>query len=196
MSFAQTSKGKNAMKTQLDAVRSAITNIIASISIDTESSRKLKSFLQQTSASGDADDLSLKNFQPQAKMVAYESKSGTILQTIKDMQSKAEAELSDLRKKEMGETHNFKMTSSGINGEIEHNREMLASATSAKAGAQEALATAQGDLVETQKTKAADEAYSANLKTECESTAKEWADRQQSAKEEIGAIEKAKEILM
>merc|ERR1719399_1406254 len=197
MALAQ-SNSRGAIKHQLDAVRSAITSVIGAISIDTESSRKLKSFLQQTSqsSSSDSDDLSLKAFQPQAKMVAYESKSGGILQTIKDMQSKAEAELSDLRKKEMGEAHNFKVLSQGLNGEIEHNRDKLAAATSAKSGAEEALSTAQGDLVETQKTKAADEEYSTNLKTECEETATSWADRQKSAKEEMAAIEKAKEILV
>jgi len=184
------------MKAQLDAVRSAITNIIASISINTESSRKLKSFLQQTSASGDADDLSLKNFQPQAKMVAYESKSGGILQTVKDMQSKAESELSDLRKKEMGEAHNFKVLEQGLNGEIAHSMDKLSAAKSAKSAAAETQGTAEGDLAETSKTKAADEEYSSTLKTECEETASAWAERQKSAKEEMGAIDKAKEILV
>merc|ERR1719321_907864 len=179
------------MKRQLDAVRAAMPAVLGAVSIDTESRRKLKSFLQQTSGSTDNDDLTLKNFQPQAKMVAYESKSGGILQTVKDMQSKAEGELSDLRKKEMGEAHNFKVLEQGLNGEIAHSQDKLSSATSAKAAATEALGTAEGDLAETSKTKAADEAYSANLKTECEETAFGWSERQKSAKEEMGAIEKA-----
>merc|ERR1719261_1860610 len=114
----QTGKKQEANK-QLQAVRQALSAVIDGISVETESKRKLKSFLQ--SATGDNDDLTLK--QPQAKMVAYESKSGGILQTVKDMQEKAEAELSDLRRKETGEAHNFKMVSSSINGEIEHDRE-------------------------------------------------------------------------
>merc|ERR1719199_256112 len=102
------------------------------VSIDTESHRRLKAFLQQTTASDqtDSDDLSLKASmaQPQAKMVAYESKSGGILQTVKDMQAKAEGELSDLRKKEMGEAHNFKMVEQGLNAEITHNQEATSAA--------------------------------------------------------------------
>merc|ERR1719399_2721914 len=197
MALAQ-SNSRGAIKHQLDAVRSAITSVIGAISIDTESSRKLKSFLQQTSqsSSSDSDDLSLKAFQPQAKMVAYESKSGGIIQTVKDMQAKAEEELSALRKKEMGEAHNFKVLEQGLNGEIEHSKEKLAAATSAKSAAAEAQSTAEGDLAETSKTKAADEEYSSNLKTECEETASAWAERQKSAKEEMGAIDKAKEILV
>merc|ERR1719191_1456193 len=184
MSFAQTNRG--AVKQQLEAVRSAMTSILGAVSIDTESRRKLRSFLQSTSGDASNDDLSLKNFQPQAKMVAYDSKSGGILQTVKDMQSKAEAELSDLRKKEMGEAHNFKVLEQGLNGEIAHNQDKLSSATSAKAAATETLGQAEGDLAETSKTKAADEEYSASLKTECETAAFEWSEREKSAKEEMG----------
>merc|ERR1719324_1101815 len=154
------------------------------------------SFLQQNTA--DTDDLSLHSAlaQPQAKMVAYESKSGGIIQTVKDMQAKAEEELSALRKKEMGDAHEFKVLEQGLNGEIEHGKEKLSAATKAKAAAEEAQSNAEGDLAETTKTKAADEEYSTNLKTECEETATSWADRQKSAKEEMAAIEKAKEILV
>merc|ERR1719443_1157464 len=164
-------------KKELEGVKLALSSVINAVNIDLESSRKLKSFLQQQQGSADTDDLSLHNAlaQPQAKMVAYESKSGGIIQTVKDMQAKAEEELSALRKKEMGDAHEFKVLEQGLNGEIEHGKEKLSAAT---------------------KTKAAAEEYSANLKTECETTAAEWAERQKSAKEEMAAIEKAKEILV
>merc|ERR1719305_195508 len=106
------------------------------------------------------------------------------------MQAKAEAELSDLRKKEMTDAHEFKMIESNLEAEISHNSEKTATATKAKASAEESQATAEGDLAETTKTKAADEAYSATLKTECELAATEWASRQASAKEEMAAIDK------
>merc|ERR1719158_2417791 len=81
------------------------------------------------------------------------------------------------------------MIESNLEAEISHNSEKTATATKAKA-------TAEGDLAETTKTKAADEEYSATLKTECEMAASEWSARQASAKEEMGAIDKAKEILI
>merc|ERR1719460_1513441 len=165
MAFLQGGKKREAKK-QLKAVNMALTAVINAISIDTDSSRKLKSFLQQSSADTENDDLTL--HQPQAKMVAYESKSGGIIQTVKDMQAKAEGELSDLRKKEMADAHEFKMLDSSLNNEISHNTEKIATATKTKASAEEAQATAEGDLAETTKTKAADEEYSATLKTECE----------------------------
>merc|ERR1719271_1588169 len=119
MALLQGGKRKEAKK-ELKAVTMALTSIVGAISIDTESTRKLKSFLQQTNTDSDSDDLSLK--QPQAKMVAYESKSGGIIQTVKDMQAKTEAELSDLRKKDISDAHDFKMIESGLNGEIAHNQ--------------------------------------------------------------------------
>jgi len=192
MAFMQGGKKREA-KRQLKAVNMALTAIVAGISIDTESTRKLKSFLQQTSAESDNDDLTLR--QPQAKMVAYESKSGGIIQTVKDMQAKAEGELSELRKKEMADAHEFSMLESSLKSEISHTSEKHGSAIKAKASAEETQAGAEGDLAETEKTKAADEEYSATLKTECETAASEWAARQASAKEEMAAIEKAKEIL-
>merc|ERR1719235_2952014 len=96
----------------------------------------------------------------------------------------------------MADTHEFKMLESSLSGEISHNAEKTATATKAKAGAEESESKATGDLAETTKTKAADEEYSATLKTECETAASEWAARQKSAKEEMAAIEKAKEILV
>merc|ERR1719387_2943776 len=87
------------------------------------------------------------------------------------------------------------MLESSLTAEISHTKEKLGAATKAKAAATETQASAEGDLAETTKTKAADEEYSATLKTECETAASEWAERQKSAKEEMAAIEKAKEIL-
>jgi hypothetical protein len=190
MAFMQVGKKQEAQK-QLEAVRSALSSVIAGVSIETESKRKLKSFLQQTST--DNDDLTLK--QPQAKMIAYESKSGTILQTIKDMQAKAEAELGDLRKKDISDAHDFKMIESGLTAEISHDNEKLGAAKSAKSAAEMALASAKGDLVAATKTKQADTAYSTSLETECEMAANEWEARQKSATEETAAIDKASEIL-
>merc|ERR1719502_2161929 len=122
----------------LEGVKLALSSIIGAIGIDTESHRKLKSFLQQ--GSEDTDDLSLHLAQPQAKQVAYESKSGGIIQTVKDMQAKAESELSDLRKKEMADAHEFKMLEQSLSGEISHNSEKTATATKAKASAEESQA--------------------------------------------------------
>merc|ERR1719327_535267 len=177
----------------LKAVKMVMSSFLAGIAIDTDSTRKLKSFIQTTNSDSDENDLTLK--QPQAKQVAYESKSGGIIEAVKEMQAKAEGELSELRKKEMADAHEFKMLEQSLSGEISHSKDKLSAATKAKAAAEETQSTSEGDLVATKKTKAADEEYSTTLKTECETAASEWAARQESAKAEMAAIDKASEIL-
>merc|ERR1719240_1434134 len=192
MSFVQTKAGHKKMADIVDALKS----MIDAQWVDVGSRRKLKSFLQAaTAAKEDADD-DLSFDQPQAKMVAYESSSGGIVKTIEEMQGKAEDTLSDLRKKEMSDAQAFAMLESGLKDEIAHGEEKLSTATKGKAANEQAKEDASGKLVETEKSKAADEEYASTLKTECESKAAEWEARQKSAADEMAAIEKAKDILV
>lgn len=131
--------------------------------------------------------------QPQVK--AFETHTNGIVGTIEEMQSKAEATVSDLRKKEMNEAHNYDMLAQNLNDEIEHGKGKLSQAQLNKGVAQQELGEAKGNLVETEKSKASDEQYSATLKSECEAKAAEWSERQKAAREEMMAISKAKEIL-
>jgi len=192
MSFAQTAQGQK----KIAAVVAALKNIIQAEWVDVGSRRKLKSFLQATAQAKEDEDDDLSISQPQAKQVAYESSSGGIVKAVEEMQGKAEDTLSDLRKKEMGDAQNFAMLEQGLKDEIKHGEEKLSTATSGKAANEEAKQDASGKLVETQKSKAADEEYAGTLKTECEAKASEWEARQKSAAEEMGAIEKAKTILV
>merc|ERR1719214_362402 len=175
---------------------SALSTIIDAQWVGSGSRRTLKSFLQSAAAAKEDEDDDLSLTQPQAKMVAYESSSVGIVKTIEEMQGKAEDTLSDLRKKEMSDAQAFAMLESGLKDEIAHGGDKLSTAKSGKAMNEESKATASGKLVETEKSKAADEEYAGTLKTECESKASEWEARQKSATEEMGAIEKAKDILV
>merc|ERR1719460_2908102 len=192
MSFAQTAQGKK----KIAAVVAGLKNIIEAEWVDVGSKRKLKSFLQAAAQAKEDEDDDLSLTQPQAKQVAYESSSGGIVKTIEEMQGKAEDTLSGLRKKEMGDAQAFAMLESGLKDEISHGEEKLSTATKSKAANAQAKEDASGKLVETTKSKAADEEYAGTLKTECEAKAAEWEARQKSAAEEMGAIEKAKTILV
>merc|ERR1719502_1295623 len=174
----------------------ALNQIVEAAWVSAGSRKTMKSFLQSVAAAKESEDDDLSFTQPQAKMVAYESSSGGIVSAIEEMQGKAEDTLSDLRKKEMGDAQNFAMLEQGLKDEIKHGEEKLSTATKSKAANEQAKETASGKLVETQKSKAADEEYAGTLKTECEAKASEWEARQKSAAEEMGAIEKAKQILV
>jgi len=192
MSFAQ---GSSQQK-KVSAAITALSNIVDAEWLDVRSRRSLKSFLQATAQAKESEDDDLSLSQPQAKQVAYESSSGGIVKTVEEMQGKAEDTLSALRKKDMSDTHSFAMVESGLNDEIKHANQKLGSAKSSKSSNEEKQASATGKLGETQKSKAADESYSATLKSECDQKADDWSERQKSAKDEMGAIDKASEILV
>merc|ERR1719159_555092 len=192
LSFAQTASGHK----KITAVVDALKQMVEAQWLEAGSKRKLKSFLQAQAQAKEDEDDDLSFDQPQAKQVAYESSSGGIVKTVEEMQGKAEDTLSDLRKKEMGDAQNFAMLEQGLKDEVSHGEDKLSTATKSKAANEEAKETASGKLVETTKSKAADEEYAGTLKTECEAKASEWEARQKSATEEMGAIDKAKEILV
>merc|ERR1719235_761405 len=194
MSFAQGSRGANnkGMKQAVDALKT----IVEAAWLEEGSKRKLMSFLQAAAQAKDAEDDDLSLDQPQAKQVAYESSSGSIVKTVEEMQGKAEDQLSDLRKKEMSDSQDFEMLSQSLNDEITHGKEKLSTAAKGKAANEQMESDSSEKLVETKKSKAADEEYAGTLKTECEAKSAEWDARQKSAKAEMGAIDKAKEILV
>merc|ERR1719217_1711602 len=191
--FAQMRGGRMDQKS-MQAIQ-AIGTIIESQWVGAGTRKTLKSFLQSSAQAKEAADDDLTFDQPQAKQVAYESSSGGIIQTVEEMQGKAEDTLSELRKKEMTENQSFQMLEGGLKNEISHAKEKLSANTKLKAGATQASEEASGELTETEKTKAADEEYVTTLKQECQSKAVEFEETMKSGKAEIAAIEKASTIL-
>jgi len=192
-SFLQTPAG-HLDKKSFQAIQ-AIGTMIESQWVTAGSRKTLKSFLQSAAQAKDSEDDEFALDQPQAKQVAYESSSGNIIQTIEEMQGKAEDTLSELRKKEMSESQEFQMLEGGLKNEISHGKSKLSANTKLKAESEQASQEASGELAETEKTKAADEAYIETMKQECQAKAVEYEETMKSGKAEIGAIEKATQIL-
>jgi chromosome segregation ATPase len=134
-------------------------------------------------------------FQPQGKTVAYESSSGGILDTIADMQGKAEESLSGTRKDEMEGAHAYALVKQGLEDEIKVANKQLSEATLTRSSTEEELHTAEASLSKTEETLAGDTKYLEELKQSCTMKATEWAARQKQAAEETAAIQKAKDIL-
>merc|ERR1719443_646387 len=151
----------------------------------------VQSLLQSQAASGDED----MSFQPQATAAAYASQSSGILDTIADMQEKAEESLSSARKDEMESQHAYAMLKQGLEDEIKVAKKQLGESQLTKSTTEEELHSAETALTETKETLAADEKYLSEVKQDCETKAKEWAMRQKQAGEETAAIEKAKDVL-
>jgi len=148
--------------------------------------------LIQSQTSADDEDLSL---QPQASTAAFTSQGGGILDTLKDMQGKAEGTLSDSRGTEMKANHAFALLKQSLETEIKSNKDRKNAASTEKSAHTQALSEAQTQLSATQATLASDETYLRDLNTNCAAKAAEWEERQKSAAGEMAAIAKAKEIL-
>jgi len=138
------------------------------------------------------EDLSLA---PQATTAAFESQGGGILDTLKDMQEKAESSLSDARKEEMSASHAYEMLKSSLETELSTMNKRKSAATEEKSANEETKAKASEDKASTEETVAADTKFLKELEESCANKAAEWDARQKSASGELGAIDKAKEIL-
>jgi chromosome segregation ATPase len=193
MSFVQTKKGQRPGHKDLKLALQAISKMIDAAWVTSGNKRNLKAFLQSQAKAGEDDDLSIS--QPQATVTAYESKSGGIVEEIEEMKQKAEETLSDARQTEMKENHNYNMIAQSLNDAISLLKEKLSDAKSSKAASTEENGKAKAELTETEKSKAADETYVATLTQDCSATHLQWEERQASAKGEMAAIDKAKEIL-
>ena len=87
------------------------------------------------------------------------------------------------------------MLKQSIEMELSTMQKRMAAATAERSSTEETMHAASEELEETKKSKAADEAYLADLKMDCAAKAKEWDERQKSVAEELAAIAKAKDIL-
>merc|ERR1719473_1430572 len=65
----------------------------------------------------------------QAAVQAYESKGASIIETLQDMQSKAEASLSDARKTEMEQKHAFQMLQQSLQTDLKQMNSRMSDAS-------------------------------------------------------------------
>jgi predicted nucleic acid-binding Zn-ribbon protein len=192
--FAQGASGaKTRKQKEVEVAVKVLSKIIDSGSIRTGTARQIEGLLQ--TGSMEKDDLSFRHGQPQATQVAYESKSGGIVEKIEELKEEAEESLSSTRSSEMKAVQDFKMLEQSLSNGITVGNDQISTAKSALGLTTEELNKAKGDLGETEASKAADEKTLAELKHDCEESAANWAQRQESARAEMGAINKAIEVL-
>jgi len=194
--IVQLKKGASLMQVQkrLQPFADALGKIVDATSINTARKRALGAFLQ--SQSEDKEDADLTLNAPQASVdIGGGGHSGGIMQTLEDMKSKAEGQLSDVRKAAMESKYNYDMTKMSVTQEAKNLNDQLGSATATKAATAEAKGKAEGELAETQNSKKASEELLQTTQMDCEAKASEWEARQKDAADEMGAIAKAKEIL-
>jgi len=192
MSFAQLPEGAKGKKSIEVAVK-VLSKIIDSGRISTGTRRQIEGLLQ--TGNMESNEFSFRHGQPQAKQVAYESKSGGIVEKIEEMKEEAEETLTGARAEETKAAQDFDMLEQSLNNGITVANDKISTAKSASGLTTEELNKAKEDLGTTESSKAADEKALAELKHDCENAAAAWAERQESARAEMAAINKAIEVL-
>jgi len=183
--FLQSDKSKE----DLNKLAAGLQAIVQASWVNTAQKSVVQSLLQTQDGDEDLD------LQPQATAAAFSSQGGGILDTLKDMQEKAESSLSSARKTEMEQQHAYAMLKQSLETELATMKKRMSAASTEKSETEEAKNTAEEKKAATEKTVAADTKYLEELKQSCAAKAQEWDERQKTAAEEMATIEKAKSIL-
>merc|ERR1719377_180755 len=155
-------------KAEISLMASSLSKVVEASWVTDQQRSVLQSLLQSQSEDTD-EDLSLA---PQATAASYSGHSDGILDTISDMEAKAESSLSTTRKNEMEAAHAFALLKQSLEGEISTMKKQLSEAMQQKSATEEDLHAAEGALAETQKTLADDEKYLEELTASCSAKAR------------------------
>merc|ERR1719493_514734 len=147
--------------------------------------------LVQSQQSDDADDLALGA--PSA--AAYKTHSTGILDVLEDLKEKAEGQLSDLRKAESNNRHNFQMLKQSLEDQAAADTKDKDDEMAAKASATESKVSAESDLDAASKSLASSKQQLATAQATCLSVAADHEATVAARKEELGVIAQAKKIL-
>merc|ERR1719296_658578 len=174
----------------MGAAIQAISAILDAASFPSKDQAKLSAFLQAQQAD-ESDDMDA----DAPAGAVYKSHSGGILDVLEDLKEKAEAELSDLRKAEVNTRHNFEMLKQSLEDQAAADTKDMDDEKANKGAAEEAKATAEGDLAVTNKDLANSKEQLATAQATCVQVAADHETTVAARKEELGVIAQARKIL-
>jgi len=181
-------------KKDITSVAQALNMLVDSTGISTAEGKRLTALVQsfqKTQSSNDDADAASGSPDP----AAYEGKSDDIINTLENLQAKAEAKLSELRTDETSARHNFEMLKQSLSDEMSlANRDMDA-AKKNKAEIKERKATAKGELKTTIQDLKSDTEALHELKQVCIAKSQDFEASMKSRKEEIKALAHAMSIM-
>merc|ERR1719443_1377886 len=190
MSFIQARGGKMSAKDGevLNAVIQSLGQIVEA-SFVTQKQKDHIAALLQTSADAQ-EDAEL------GSGAMGEGGVNAILDTLKEMEDKAEASLTEVRKGESEGQMNGAMLKQGLENEIKNMKKEKDESTSKSASTAAALAQAEKDIAVEKNGLAEDEKYLRDLKRDCQSRAGDFEVEAKDNQAELKALEAAKAILL
>merc|ERR1719161_2991357 len=190
--------GLSKLKTMMNHAPGAAASLIQTMATKISSKHvksTLLSFLAESESSERmlAKDVGLDVTAPEAAV--YEGQSGGIIDMMEQLQAKLEDEKETLEKEEASARHSSDMMQQSLTDKIEGDVATRSSKVSQKKGKEQAVATAKGELAETQATLAEDTKYLEDLKELYETKKSDYAARQELRQGELEALDKAIEII-
>ena len=125
------------------SVIDALNVMVQASSINSADATKLTALVQNSQNSDDAEDI-IAAGAPAATV--YKSHSGSIVETLEDLKSKAESQLAEARQTEATASRNFQMLQQSLEDEMKFNAQDLEASKSALTETQGQLTTDTADL--------------------------------------------------
>jgi len=173
------------------SLQAAFAVMVKGFDLSNADGNRLGAFVQQLSDDGDADE------EPGAPDAAtYESKSGSIVETLEGLLEKAESQLDTLRSSENTKKNNFDMLRQSLTDEVKFGNKEKDDATKSLAKSGETKASAQGDLAVTSKDLSGDKQDLAQTHQDCMSKAEEFEEQTKQRGEELKALAMAKKAVV
>merc|ERR1719401_1459709 len=174
-----------------NTVAQALRVMVDASLMSTADAGRLTAFVQ--SRAEDADDDSEAGAPAAA---VYKGQGGDIIETLKSLKDKAEAQLDDARKTETTNLHTFEQLKQSLSDEIKFANKDLDDAKKALAASAEAKSTAEGELAVTSKALAADTDSKAELHQSSMTKAEDYEAEAKSRGEELKALAEAKKVIV
>merc|ERR1719387_2658208 len=174
----------------LDNLIKSLSAVVDAAALPSADKRKLLGLVQSQQSAGADDE---ETGAPAAAV--YKTSSTGVVDVLEDLKEKAEEQLSSLRTAEATASHNFDMMKQSLEDEIAADTKAMDAEKATKAAAEEAKATAEGDLSVTVKTLEDGEAALEEIHTSCMRTAADHEATVASRGEELAVLAKAKAIL-
>jgi len=174
------------------SVIDALNVMVQASSINSADATKLTALVQNSQNSDDAEDI-IAAGAPAATV--YKSHSGSIVETLEDLKSKAESQLAEARQTEATASRNFQMLQQSLEDEMKFNAQDLEASKSALTETQGQLTTDTADLKMTKDALAEDTAALENTKQDCQAKAAEFEAATNSRSEELEALAKARAVI-
>lgn len=172
-------------------LETAFNIMVKGFSLSSADGSRLSAFVQQQSDDSDADD---EMGAPAAEV--YESKSGSIVDTLEGILEKAEAQLDTLRKAETNKQNNFNMLKQSLEDEMKFGNKEKEEATKSLSKTGEVKAVAQGDLSTTSKDLAEDQSDLGSTHQDCMTKAETFESETKERGEELKALAMAKKAVL